>query len=137
LKRAGGEVGVTSRFWRQADVPPPLQESALGLMLRFAQTLGESEMSRRAVYNTSEWLAGLPCRGVGMSDGVWQDMVVSNLALQLERQGGVRSHADELVALACAESNGPGTARMLEELLVCSEFFAREGRAFGKGGIKP
>jgi len=138
LKRAGGAVGVTSRFWAKADDPPVLQDSSLGLLLRFAQTLGESEMSRRVVYNTSEWLSGLPLRGTnGMPDKTWQEMVVSNLAMQLERQGGVPAHAAELVALACAESSGAGTAKMLEELLVSAEFFAREGRAFDKTSFPP
>ncbi|MFO1291817.1 MAG: type III-B CRISPR-associated protein Cas10/Cmr2 [Rubrivivax sp.] len=130
MKRGGGEVGVTSRFWSRTDEPPPLQDSALGLMLRFSQTLGDSEMSRRAVYNTAAWLAGLPARD-SMCDPDWRDMVVSNLAMQLERQGGVPAQAAELVKLACDESAAPATARMLEELLVCAEFFAREGRAFG------
>ena len=141
MKRAGGEAGVTSRFWAKADAPPALQDSSLGLLLRFAQTLGESEMSRRVVYNTSEWLAGLPVRGVGMPDATWQEMVTSNLAMQLKRQGGVPAHAAELVALACAESSGAAIAKLLEDLLVSAEFFAREGRAFdrpvAKGDSKP
>ena len=141
IKRGGGEVGVTSRFWSHADAPPPLQDSALGLMLRFAQTMGESEMSRRAVYNTSEWLAGLPSREA-MGDERWQDMVRTNLAMQLKRQSRSRERtaqqaadqATELVRLACDESAKPDTAAMLESLLVCAEFFAREGRAFGNKG---
>ena len=138
IKRAGGEVGVTSRFWEKADEPPALQDSSLGLLLRFAQTMGASEMSRRAVYNTSAWLAALPVRGSkGMDDKCWQEMVVSNLAMQLKRQGGVPAQAVELVALACAESSGADTTKMLEALLVSAEFFAREGRAFDKGNNKP
>ena len=135
MKRGGGEVAITSRFWPTADAPPPLQDSALGLLLRFAQAMGESEMSRRAVYNTTEWLAGLPSRRHagephGMDDAPWCDMVTRNLARQFYRQKGVQAHAAEFVQLACAESQAADTAKTLENLLVCAEFFAREGRAF-------
>jgi CRISPR-associated protein Cmr2 len=129
MKRGGGEVGVTSRFWPRTDVPPPLQDSALGLMLRFAQALAGSGMSRRAVYNSTEWLAGLPARS-RTDDAVWREMVASNLAMQLERQGGTGAHAAEFVALACSESRPEDTERLLDGLLVCAEFFAREGRSF-------
>lgn len=135
MKRGGGEVAITSRFWQTADAPPPLQDSALGLLLRFAQAMGESEMSRRAVYNTTEWLAGLPSRRhagepQGMADADWRDMVIRNLARQFDRQQGVIAHAAEFVQLACTESAPADTAKTLEKLLVCAGFFAREGRAF-------
>ena len=56
-----------------------------------------------------------------------------NLAWQIERQGGVVQHAREFVDLACRESARPSeTARVLGELLVTAEFFARNGRAFGQ-----
>ncbi len=60
-------------------------------------------------------------------------MVATNLAFQLQKQGGVTHHAAEFVALACRESSQPAeTARVLENLLLTSEFFAREGRAFSQ-----
>ncbi len=132
MKRGGGAVSVTSRFWEKADAPPPLADSALGLMLRFAHTLAQPDMSRRAVYRTTEWLAGLPARS-GHDDATWRDMVATNLAFQLKNQGGVVSHAAEFVDLACSESTPKDTAHYLDHLLVTAEFFAREGRAFGKG----
>jgi CRISPR-associated protein Cmr2 len=136
MKRGGGEVSVTSKFWPQASSPPPLSETALGLMLRFAQTLAQPGVSRRAVYNTTEWLAGLPERPAPdavAQDQTWQQMVATNLAFQLQKQGGVTHHAAEFVALACRESSQPAeTARVLENLLLTSEFFAREGRAFSQ-----
>ena len=137
MKRGGGEVNVTSKFWVEANKPPALSETALGLMLRFAETLAQPGVSRRAVYNTSEWLAGLPERPAQNErekDKAWQEMVAINLAFQLQKQGGVTHHAAEFVALACRESANPAdTARVLDNLLVTSEFFARERRAFGKG----
>ena len=133
MKRGGGEVSVTSRFWEKASEPPPLTDTTLGLMLRFAETLAQSEMSRRAVYNTTAWLVDLPGRDGDMRDADWQTMVATNLAFQLNRQGGLRQHAQEFVDLACRESPPADTARYLENLLVTAEFFAREGRAFSKG----
>jgi hypothetical protein len=93
-------------------------------------------VSRRAVYNTTEWLGGLPERPVlaeKEQDKAWQEMVAINLAFQLQKQGGIKHHAAEFVALACRESaNHADTTRVLENLLVTSEFFAREGRTFCK-----
>jgi len=136
MKRGGGEVSVTSKFWPQASSPPPISETALGLMLRFAQTLALPGVSRRAVYNTTEWLAGLPERPAPDAiekDQAWQQMVATNLSFQLQKQGGVTHHAAEFVALACRESTNPAdTARVLDNLLITAEFFAREGRAFGQ-----
>lgn len=131
MKRSGGEVGVTSRFWQMAGEPPPLVDTALGLLLRFAETLARPEMSRRAVYRTVEWLAGLPPRPAG-DDAGWREMVATNLMFQLQKQGGLTHHARELVDLACCESRPADTVRTLDNLLVTAEFFAREGRAFGK-----
>jgi Predicted hydrolase of the HD superfamily (permuted catalytic motifs) len=133
MKRGGGEVAVTSRFWEKASDPPPLADTALGLMLRFADTLAQPEMSRRAVYHATEWLAGLPPRPKG-DDAAWRAMIAANLAFQLQKQGGSPSHASEFVDLACRESTPEHTTQALADLLVTAEFFAREGRAFGPKG---
>jgi CRISPR-associated protein Cmr2 len=140
IKRGGGEVGVTSRFWDMPDArattfcPPPLADTALGLLMRFADTLAQPEMSRRAVYNAIEWLSALPERGCrGMSDEDWRQMLAANLARQFQHQGGVVKHAREFVDLACRESSTTAdTARILGDLLVTAEFFARNGRTFGQ-----
>ena len=136
MKRGGGEVVVTSRFWEKADKPPPLADTALGLMLRFAESLAQPDMSRRAVYRTTEWLAGLPARG-SMADEAWRGMVATNLAFQLKKQCSsedtkqrAETYALPFVELACRESKPADTARYLDHLLVTAEFFAREGRAF-------
>jgi CRISPR-associated protein Cmr2 len=147
MKRGGGEVGVTSRFWDQAlvkalakeDQHLPLDQTALGLMLRFAATLAQSDMSRRAVYNTTEWLAALPSRPIqrdhqaAMTDDEWQGMVTMNLAMQFKRQSGLPEQAAEFVKLACAESEPGKTLEVLEGMLVTAEFFAREGRFLREG----
>jgi CRISPR-associated protein Cmr2 len=117
---------------------PLLADTALGLLLRFAETLAQPEMSRRAVYNTLEWLSGLPERGgKDMSEEAWRHLLASNLAWQIERQGGVVQHAREFVDLACRESAKPAeTIRVLGDLLVTAEFFARNGRAFGRAAAQ-
>lgn len=139
MKRGGGEVGASCHFWDRPDQPPPLADTALGLMLRFAETLAQPDMSRRAVYRATEWLAGLPARG-SMGDKAWRDMVATNLAFQLKKQSSsaetkqrAESYALPFVELACRESKPTDTARFLDNLLVTAEFFAREGRIFAMG----
>lgn len=139
MKRGGGEVSVTSRFWETAAEPPLLAGTSLGLMMSFAETLAQRDMSRRAVYRTTEWLAGLPAR-TGKDDAAWQNMVATNLAFQLKKQCSsdetkrrTEIFAMPFVDLACRESQPADTARYLDNLLVTAEFFARECRAFGKG----
>lgn len=71
-------------------------------------------------------------------------MLAANLAFQFQRQSGesasarqqARQDACEFVDLACRESSGGADPRkILENLLVTAEFFAREGRAFGGKGV--
>ena len=109
-------------------------------MLRFAETLAQPDMSRRAVYRTAEWLAGLPARD-SMEDQAWRGMVAANLAFQLQKQCSsevtkklAKTYALPFVNLACRESETADTARYLDNLLVTAEFFAREGRAFSMNG---
>lgn len=143
MKRGGGEVSVTSRFWDQALVNDeqklPLEQTALGLMLRFAESIARSDTSRRAVYNATEWLGRLPARnGLGpdgkalMTDAEWQRMAAQNLAMQFDKQGALRAHAVEMVRLVAAENAPDKTLDALQDLLVTAEFFAREGRSLGE-----
>ena len=142
MKRGGGEVSVTSRFWDQALVKDgqklPLEQTALGLMLRFAESIAKSGASRRAIYNATDWLTQLPARdGLGpngkplMLDDEWRRMVALNLAMQFGKQGALPQHAGEFVALACAENKPADTLAALADMLVVAEFFAREGRSLG------
>lgn len=149
MKRGGGEVSVSSRFWDPSLVKAnqeiqhlPLERTALGLMLRFAQTLAQSDMSRRAVYNSTEWLDALPARDArgrdgkpALADEEWQRMVTLNLAMQFKRQSGLPEQAAEFVKLACAESAPKETLAVLQGLLVTAEFFAREGRFLREGAL--
>jgi len=140
IKRAGGEVAVTARFWETADQPPSLDQTALGMLMRFADTLAQPGMSRRAVYHTTQWLEGLP-RIENMERPAWEDIVTHNLAFQLKKQADglaeqikekLPDQARHLVAAALRESAGTAdAARVLDDLLVTAEFFAREGRGLG------
>ena len=141
MKRGGGEVGITARFWDTADAPTRVASPA-GYLLRLADALANTDFSRRAVYKAQAWLADMPPRPPA-DDAAWREMVASYLAFQFEKQRGFRSLAYEAVALACSDV-APAIpvpddriehreAIALEHLLVVAEFFAREGRVFGKG----
>ena len=147
MKRGGGAISVTSRFWDQSLVKTdgqdgarlPLEKTALGLLLRFADSIAHTGTSRRAVYNATDWLTKLPARGglgpdgkLLMTDPDWQHMVACNLAMQFGKQDALPAHAREFVALACAENEPKDTLTALADMLVTAEFFAREGRSLGK-----
>lgn len=133
LKRAGGEVGVTDKWWRARTCPPegsppPVQEgeSAVGLLDRLMRLLACKGVSRRAVYNTVEWLAQLPERPV-------PDLLAANLAYQFARQANdalkepMRALALELASYV--SHHYPYTpARALTDLLLTGEFLARNSR---------
>ena len=145
IKRGGGEVGVTAKFWEtgNADAKPKLAASPAGFMLRLADTLANSEFSRRAIYKAQQWLAGLPPRPP-KDDAEWRNMVATHLAWQFGKQGGIEALAHEAVELVCsglapattlpASRQNQHEAVALDNLLVTAEFFAREGRAFKRPG---
>ena len=145
IKRGGGEVGVTARFWEtvNADTSPKLTASPAGFMLRLADTLANSDFSRRAIYKAQQWLNDLPPRPA-KDDADWRAMVSTHLAWQFGKQGGIEALAHEAVELVCgglapatalpATRRGQREAVALESLLVTAEFFAREGRAGKRPG---
>lgn len=154
LKRAGGEAGITCPFW--STMRPkgeagelPIDKTALGLAIRlltkFAKVRDpedkdsspDTELSRRAVYNTCAWLRGLPGCGEGeghMQEEEWQAMATARLCAQFRRQGSNEADslhdAADLVELAILESSRlrQQPHGLIENLLVVAEFFAREGR---------
>jgi CRISPR-associated protein Cmr2 len=131
MKRGGGEVGVTAGFGLRSDgaaAMPRLSATPAGFLQRLADTLAATDFSRRAIFAACEWLQGLPPRPDG-DDASWRAMTESLLAKQFERQQGLRALAHEAVAVACAQSRPPQTARYLADLLVTAEFFARQGRS--------
>ena len=154
IKRGGGEVGVTARFWKTGDshAAPQLAESPAGFMLRLAHTLANSDFSRRAIYKAQQWLNDLPPRPA-KEDADWRAMVSTHLAWQFDKQKGIADLAREAVNFACEQydvddprpviasaTNVPGSrtahreAAALESLLVTAEFFARDGRTGKRPG---
>lgn len=140
VKRGGGEVGFMAPWWRLEDAAPTaVARTPFGALLRARNALigGGSEdegMSRRAVYLTREWLHRLPdWPGAGHDDADWQAMTANRLALQFNRQGGDGTLAADLVAVACRLAARPAQTRapreILDDLLACAEFLAREVRA--------
>lgn len=141
VKRGGGEVGFTAPWWLENPAPDAIAATPFGALLRTRNALiggGTDEdagMSRRAVYLAREWLHRLPdWPGTG-HDADWQAMTANRLALQFSRQGGDGDLADDLVAVACRLAAQPTQTRtrapreILDDLLACAEFLAREVRA--------
>ncbi len=125
LKRAGGEVGVTDKWFRTPSLPasqPPAGEgcSAAGLLDELMHMLARKGVSRRAAYNSVEWLATLPEK----PDSA---LLAANLAYQFGRQGGDRELGCRLAEYATCHH--PDTAaRTLTDFLMTAEFLARSSR---------
>lgn len=126
LKRAGGEAGVTDKWFATgaADYPACADSAntkdAPGLLAELIAMLGRPKVSRRAAYHSAEWLRALP-------QDAPQEMIAASLAHQFERQGGDRNLAERLAAYACrSETSTP--ADWLSEALTVAEFLARACR---------
>ena len=121
LKRAGGEVGVTDK-WFQGE-----GDGAAGLLDGLIHLLARDGVSRRAAYNSVEWLAQLP-------EAPDAALLQTNLAYQFARQ----AMGDELktqmkglaLALAAYASlhHAENAAKTLSDLLMTAEFLARNSR---------
>ncbi len=136
VKRSGGTLYL-SAAWGE-----PLR-----LLIDLRNFLASAEVSRRAVYNTLEWLAHLPQSG-GQLD---QEMLETLLAYQFSRQseGEAKKKAPDLaerLAKLAAEQHdcsrllknfdphvqSPDGRRWLENFLSVAEFLARVERMGGE-----
>ncbi|KXW57583.1 CRISPR-associated protein [Ferrovum myxofaciens] len=118
IKRSGGALFLTEKWGEPVDL--------LGEMRKF---LADSEVSRRAVYNSLEWLHDLP------DPKDKPEMLESLLAYQLDRQseGNAKAQAPILaqrLAKLAAAQNKDGL-NWLQNFLTVAEFLARETRAGG------
>jgi CRISPR-associated protein Cmr2 len=114
LKRAGGEVGVTDKwFGGEAD-------GAAGLLDALKRMLANKNVSRRAAYNSVEWLAQLPAK----PDAA---LLRINLAYQFGRQDGDRELASRLAEYA-SRHHPESPAEALKDFLMTAEFLARNTR---------
>lgn len=116
IKRSGGALSVTAK-WGEP----------LALLVKLRDFLADPAVSRRAVYNSLEWLRDLPADA--SSDMLW-----SLLAYQLERQTAKKSAWDahdgpglalRLATLACARQD---RLDWLGRFMGVAEFLARETR---------
>lgn len=124
VKRSGGALNVTAKWGEPVEL--------LNALRRF---LTHEDVSRRAVYNSLEWLGDLPTDN--------QDMLAKLLAYQLARQAsknaaqehGVPELARRLAALAFDDTLrpklSPNENRLdrLANFLGAAEFLARETRS--------
>lgn len=117
LKRAGGEIGITDKWFRKDE-----GSNAPELLASLRDMLANPDVSRRAAYHSLEWLRQLPPKPEA-------DMLTANLAYQFERQGAEkagRTLACELAAYADKHFEKP--AERLMHMLMVAEFLARESR---------
>ncbi len=136
LKRAGGEVQATARWFRasprDADDVPELPEHPSMLLEELARALGGTNLSRRAAYHVQSQLRALPTRAQ-LGDG-FDAMLEATLARQFRQQGGSeweQKLARRVAKLGCAVAKG-NEAEWLEGFIAVAEFLGREGRMGGK-----
>jgi len=120
IKRSGGALFLTAK-WGEA----------LTLLAELRDFLGFDGVSRRAVYNTLEWLTDLPePTGEG-------EMLASLLAFQLDRQADkaarerhdIPALARRLTALTLQQTKADARLKWLANFLSVAEFLARETRS--------
>lgn len=117
VKRSGGALYLTEK-WGE---PVKLLQDLIGF-------LRADGTSRRAVYNSLEWMRDLP----EPTDTATSDMLASLLAYQLDRQaqGDAKNNAPDLaqrLAKLCAEQKIKGL-NWLANFMGVAEFLARETR---------
>lgn len=118
LKRSGGRLDLSG------DWGAPLE-----LLRELIDFLASPAVSRRAVYNSLEWLHDLPLAG-GVPDRL---QLGAMLAYQMARQtdGPMKDTARRLAGKLVDEAMGHGKAALvrLANFLTVAEFLAREQRA--------
>lgn len=135
LKRGGGEVSVTSPWWPlQANHRPDVTQSALALMKQLAQQLALTDFSRGAIYRAQMWFEGLTDDALDAKNPAWRDQITRSLAHQFSRQKGDPAVARRVVDFVCDVMQPQHPRSAIDNILVTSEFFARETRAFAPTG---
>ena len=138
LKRGGGEVNVTSPWWKlDAKQQPDTTQSALALMKQLAIELATTEFSRGAIYRAQLWFEGLTDNASDAQDKDWRDQMTSSLAHQFDRQKGNKDVARRVVDFVCDVMKPEHPKTAIDQFLVTSEFFARETRAFRPDNTAP
>lgn len=132
LKRGGGEVNVTSPWWpvSASTQQPDTSQSALALMKQLAEQLALTDFSRGAIYRAQLWFEGLTDDASDAKNSAWRAQMTTSLAAQFKRQGGDPTVARRVVDFVCDVMKPQHPKTAIDNVLVTSEFFARETRAF-------
>ncbi|MFZ3140974.1 type III-B CRISPR-associated protein Cas10/Cmr2 [Polaromonas sp.] len=136
LKRGGGEVNITSPWWKvEIDKDgefqaPDTSQSALALMRQLATQLALTDFSRGAIYRAQLWFEGLTDNASDATNPAWRAQMTSSLAYQFNRQKGEAAVARRVVDFVCDVMKPQHPKTAIENFLVTSEFFAREARSF-------
>jgi CRISPR-associated protein Cmr2 len=137
LKRGGGEVSVTSPWWQVDHGQPDTTQTALSLMKQLAQQLALTDFSRGAIYRAQLWFEGLTDDAADAKSAVWREQMAASLAYQFSRQKGDPVVARRVVDFVCDVIQPQHPRSAIDNLLVTSEFFAREARAFRPAQAAP
>jgi CRISPR-associated protein Cmr2 len=131
LKRAGGEVSVTSPWWTSRDDKPAVENSALRLMKDLRDQLVLTDFSRGAIYRSQLWFEGLTDEKADATDEHWRAQMAGALAAQFIRQKGAAQAAHDIVRFVCEVIRPEQPRTVLENYLATCEFLARESRVKG------
>lgn len=130
LKRGGGEVSITSPWWKAGEkgAPPQVEVNGLALVKRLRDELALTDFSRGAIYRAQLWFEGLTDNQSDTTDPVWRAQMAGALAHQFNRQKGNPEVAREIVDYVCDIVRPERPKTTLEHFLATAEFFARESR---------
>jgi CRISPR-associated protein Cmr2 len=137
LKRGGGEVSLTSPWWKVSeDQRPDLACNALRLFKELRNELSQTSFSRGAIYRAQLWFEGITDEPGDIESERWRAQLAGSLAYQFDRQNRdvegkrrVAKLARDAVDYICDVVHAEQPRTALENLLVSAEFFAREPRA--------
>lgn len=124
VKRSGGALGVTAK-WGEPVI----------LLTDLRNFLAREGVSRRAVYNTMEWLKDLPQGDQGMLRSMLAHQMGRQAAQNSANKQDIANLADRLAALTFNDHlrplPGAGEERLdwLQQFLSAAEFLARESRS--------
>lgn len=124
IKRSGGVVRFTSRWFSQGENDVILH------LLEMVAALSAEGVSRRAAYNTFDWLANLPEPSEVGGEEPFRQMLEAMLAYQFARQGMKEPapHARQLARL-CPARCANEAAEYIKGFLAVAEFLSRDVRS--------
>lgn len=133
LKRAGGQVSITSK-WFASEKESSLHP--ITALMKMTRILGSKHLSRRAAYHVQDWLRQLPkpeginAKGKkqeGMDSQAYERMLIANIRRQFKQQGGHEEDLQEAehCARIAIQQGGCDVSGWLEGFLGVAEFLGR------------